>query len=90
MQVLSSGQIALTRGSILKWIGFSDENVLATYDSSGVLRMESAEFPGCWMPVFDSESQRKSEEVFWIVGIRANMVVCIVCKPETPEPQVRD
>lgn len=87
-QTVGSGQVPLTPQSILKWIGFSETGSVAFYDSSGLLRMENAEFRGTWTPVFDSQTRMKEGEVYWMAGVRENVVAGFVCSAQQPEPQV--
>ena len=53
-QELASGPLPLIPGSNLSWLGFSEEGVLASYDSEGELRMRSPDFGGAWVPLFSS------------------------------------
>jgi len=53
-QELASGPLPLTPGSNLAWLGFSEEGLLASYDSGGELRMRSPDFGGAWVPLFSS------------------------------------
>lgn len=82
-------RICLSSGAHLKWIGFTEEHAVATYDSEGVLRVFSAEFGGSWIPIFDSGVERKGSESFWLfsLSMAANEAQCIVCA-DTDEPLV--
>ncbi|GMH33150.1 hypothetical protein BSKO_00984 [Bryopsis sp. KO-2023] len=89
-KIVSTGTLAITPGSTLEWIGFSEEGVLATYDSEGVLRRQDGEPPHlAWMPIFEAATERKSAEIFRIISVRQESLVCIVCTPINPFPQVR-
>ena len=87
-QIVSS-EVALSPGSLLSWVGYTDEQALATYDSEGVLRMLSPDFGGSWVPIFDSAVERKGSENFWLfsVSLEAGEAQCIVCA-DTIEPLV--
>jgi len=82
-------EVALSPGSILSWVGYTDEQALAIYDSEGVLRMFSPDFGGSWVPIFDSAVERKGSESFWLfsVSLEAGEAQCIVCA-DTLEPLV--
>ncbi|KFK33844.1 hypothetical protein AALP_AA5G067300 [Arabis alpina] len=86
------GRVALTPGSRLRWIGFSEEGSFSSYDSEGVLRVFTSQYGGSWIPVFSTSREKKQEENYWVVGLNATSVYCIACKhPElypkvTPKP----
>nr|ABA18100.1 transducin/WD-40 repeat family protein [Olimarabidopsis pumila] len=80
------GRVALTPGSRLTWIGFSDEGSLSSYDSKGVLRVFTSQYGGSWIPIFSKE--KKHEENYWVVGLNTTSVYCIACKHPEIFPQV--
>lgn len=81
------GGLSLSPGSTLTWFGFSDEGVLAAYDSQGELRARSPAFGGVWVPIFSATNERKGAEYFWVFAVNAVEVQCIVCAGK-PEPSV--
>ncbi|KAE8125017.1 hypothetical protein FH972_019855 [Carpinus fangiana] len=81
------GRLPLTPGSHLTWFGFSEEGQLSSYDSKGVLRVFTSQYGGSWLPLF-SASKEKSDENYWVVGLSANKLFCIVCKSPELFPQV--
>jgi chromosome transmission fidelity protein 4 len=82
-------RLALSPNATLTWLGYSEEGMLATYDSAGILRVFSPEFGGSWVPCFASSAERKGSESFWVfaLSIAASEVQCIVCA-NGPEPTV--
>ncbi|KAK6921076.1 Minichromosome loss protein Mcl1, middle region [Dillenia turbinata] len=78
------GHLPLTPGSSLMWFGFSEEGRLSSYDSKGVLRVFTEQFGGSWLPLFSASKEKKSEENYWVVGLNASKLICVVCSsPET-------
>eukprot|EP00727_Mastigamoeba_balamuthi_P012645 m51a1_g8002 hypothetical protein (771) ;mRNA; r:153003-156327 len=90
-RTLASGPLALTRRSLLSWLGLGDDLTLYAYDSSGVL---SALLwaRGCsaplWCPVLDLAAARKAGETQWMVGVAAGDATFIVCKDGQATPPV--
>ncbi|CAL9247968.1 unnamed protein product [Arabidopsis halleri] len=82
------GRVALTPGSRLTWIGFSDEGSLSSYDSEGVLRVFTSQYGGSWIPVFSTSKEKKQEENYWVVGLNTTSLYCIACKYPEIFPQV--
>ncbi|CAA2976363.1 WD repeat and HMG-box DNA-binding 1 [Olea europaea subsp. europaea] len=81
------GRLPLTPGSCLTWFGFSEEGLLSSFDSKGVLRVFTNQFGGSWMPLFSSNKLNKEGENYWVVGLNANKLFCIVCKFPESFPQ---
>ncbi|PQM39047.1 WD repeat and HMG-box DNA-binding protein 1 [Prunus yedoensis var. nudiflora] len=81
------GRLPLTPGSHLTWFGFSEGGKLSSYDSKGVLRVFTSQYGGSWLPLF-SASKEKSDENYWVVGLNASKLFCIVCKSPDLYPQV--
>ncbi|XP_062116825.1 protein ENHANCER OF LHP1 1 [Humulus lupulus] len=81
------GRLPLTPGSHLIWFGFSDEGQLSSYDSKGVLRVFTSQFGGSWLPLFSASKEKKSEN-YWVVGLNASKLFCIVSKNPELFPQV--
>jgi len=88
-RLVSQGSLALSPGATLAWLGFSEDGMLSTYDSEGVLRLRTPSFGGAWMPAFSAAAERKGSEHFWVfaVSVAAKEVQCIVCA-NSPEPTV--
>ncbi|KAL9267033.1 ENHANCER OF LHP1 1-like protein, partial [Drosera capensis] len=82
------GHLPITPGSTLKWFGFSEEGQLSSYDSKGVLRVYTNQFGGSWFPLFSASSRKKPEENYWVVGLNAEKLFCIVCKSPDLCPKV--
>ncbi|CAN1296965.1 Protein ENHANCER OF LHP1 1 [Linum perenne] len=78
----SRGRLPLTPGSSLIWFGFSEEGQLSSYDSKlvlqGVLRVFTNHYGGSWFPLFS----------YWVAGLNARKLLCIVCKSPEVFPQV--
>ncbi|XP_038678678.1 WD repeat and HMG-box DNA-binding protein 1-like isoform X2 [Tripterygium wilfordii] len=81
------GRLPLTPGSYLSWFGFTEEGQLSSYDSKGVLRIFTGQYGGTWLPVF-SGSRDNSDENYWVVGLNAQKLFCIVCRKPELFPQV--
>ncbi|EYU38153.1 hypothetical protein ABFS82_04G141100 [Erythranthe guttata] len=86
------GRLPLTPGSSLTWFGFSEEGQLSSFDSKGVLRVFTSQYGGSWLPLFSASKLKNSEENYWVAGLNASKLFCVVCKsPElfpqsTPKP----
>ncbi|KAL4519312.1 hypothetical protein Ndes2437B_g05172 [Nannochloris sp. 'desiccata'] len=88
-RLLRQRSVSLSPGATVAWMGYTEEGMLAIYDSEGVLRVLSPEFGGSWVPVFSAAAERRGGEHFWVfaVSIKRSEVQCIVCA-NTPEPAV--
>jgi chromosome transmission fidelity protein 4 len=88
-RLLRQRSVSLSPGATVAWMGYTEEGMLAVYDSEGVLRVLSPEFGGSWVPVFSAAAERRGGEHFWVfaVSIKRAEVQCIVCA-NTPEPVV--
>ncbi|KAK2633663.1 hypothetical protein Ddye_002049 [Dipteronia dyeriana] len=82
------GRLPLSPGSHLTWFGFSEDGQLSSYDSKGVLRVFTSLYGGSWLPLFSGSKEKKSDENYWIVGLNASKLFCIVCKSPDVSPQV--
>ncbi|KAJ7956527.1 WD repeat and HMG-box DNA-binding protein 1 [Quillaja saponaria] len=82
------GRLPLTPGSYLKWFGFSEEGQLSSYDSKGMLRVFTSQYGGSWHPLFSADKEKKSDENYWVVGLNASKLFCIICKNHDLFPQV--
>ncbi|KAI4344011.1 hypothetical protein L6164_011288 [Bauhinia variegata] len=81
------GRLPLTPGSSLTWFGLSEEGQLSSYDSKGVLRVFTSQYGGSWLPLFSSNKE-KSDENYWVVGLNASKLFCVICKNPEIFPQV--
>ncbi|XP_074316480.1 protein ENHANCER OF LHP1 1 [Silene latifolia] len=82
------GRLPLSPGSCLTWFGFSEEGQLASYDSKGILRVYSDQFGGSWLPLFSASKVKKADENYWVVGLSAEKLFCIICKSPDLYPKV--
>ncbi|GLI69517.1 hypothetical protein VaNZ11_014153 [Volvox africanus] len=89
MTCIFSQPLPLTPGSLLAWLGFTEDHGLpAVSDSQGVVCVRTPDFGGRWLPVFEPPADRRHSEVLWPVGITSNQLYAIVCKPTEPRPKV--
>ncbi|KAJ8752330.1 hypothetical protein K2173_003966 [Erythroxylum novogranatense] len=77
------GRLPLSPGSLLTWLGFTEDGQLSSYDSKGVLRVFTSHYGGSWFPLFSASKEKKSDENYWVVGLNATKLFCVVCK--TPD-----
>ncbi|KAE8716446.1 Transducin family protein / WD-40 repeat family protein isoform 2 [Hibiscus syriacus] len=82
------GRLPLTPGSYLTWFGFSEEGQISSYDSKGFLRVFTSQYGGNWLPLFSANKERKSGENYWVIGLNASKLFCVVCKNPNTFPQV--
>lgn len=59
------GPLPLSPGSTLSWLGFSEEGLLAAYDSAGELRLRSELFGGAWVTAFSAAAGEQSTVQEW-------------------------
>lgn len=83
-----NGRVALTPGSRLTWIGFSEEGSFSSFDSEGVLRVFTSQYGGSWIPIFSTTKVKKQDENYWVVGLNKTSLCCIACKHPELFPQV--
>jgi chromosome transmission fidelity protein 4 len=79
-RVLIDADCAITPGSVLTWMGFSEEGQIFTYDSDGILRSFSYTTQSWSVRLsFDTIRQRLQDSVrsIWIVGISDQEVLYI-------------
>ncbi|KAK4426922.1 hypothetical protein Salat_1461000 [Sesamum alatum] len=81
------GRLPLTPGSCLTWLGFSEEGHLSSFDSKGVLRVFTSQYGGSWLPLFSASKLKKPDENYWVAGLSASKLFCIVCKSPESFPQ---
>lgn len=98
LRVVAAGGLPINPESTLKWIGFSDERMPCTFDSSGVLRMASISDQYSWTPVLDTRILNNANNVvdwYWPVGVFNGRMMCIICKagdkyPSFPIPLINE
>lgn len=71
-------QVALSAGTDLEWVGFTNCGNLATMDSDCVLRLLVP--TGCWVPIFLGSSVLKNAEAD---------IIWPICVMEKPNQQLR-
>ncbi|KAL8130298.1 hypothetical protein V2J09_019453 [Rumex salicifolius] len=81
------GGLPISPGTHLSWFGFSEEGQLSSYDSKGILRVYSQQYGGSWIPIFSASKVKKSEN-YWVVGLNAEKLFCIICKSPNLYPKV--
>lgn len=90
--ILQKDRVQLTVDSELTWIGFSETNQAATYDSAGILRVlerQRRPFQGSWVPVFNGKAHAKSverSERYWPVRLLRDRLLCIVLRGSNTYP----
>jgi len=89
LKVVADIPLALSGEATIKWIGFSEEGQLFTYDTDGILR-GLLEFEGkFWIPVLDYKLIGKEGE-FWVVSVQKNTVSGVELKQSYDEPTLLD
>jgi hypothetical protein len=85
-----TGRVPLGAASNLTWLGFSEEGLLASGDSEGVVRLRGEAFGGAWSPVFSTDAVRSNKaETHWVVGLSTKELFCVVCKLPESAPTVQ-
>ncbi|KAF8308558.1 hypothetical protein DL93DRAFT_2063848 [Clavulina sp. PMI_390] len=93
--------VPLEKGATLKWMGFTNEEAPAIYDSLGVLYiLDRFRRPtqGRWVPLLDTNTLARREgkdESYWPVGSTLTEFSCIILKgreehPGFPRPLIQD
>ncbi|CAN1840057.1 Protein ENHANCER OF LHP1 1 [Linum perenne] len=54
----------------------------------GVLRVFTNHYGGSWFPLFSANKTKKPDENYWVAGLNARKLLCIVCKSPEVFPQV--
>ncbi|GFR53167.1 hypothetical protein Agub_g15890, partial [Astrephomene gubernaculifera] len=89
MTCVFSQPLPLTPGSVLTWVGFTEDHGLpAVADSEGVVAVRTPDLGGRWVPVFEPPASKRQSEVLWPVGLSASQLFAVVCTPAQPRPQV--
>ncbi|KAF8520383.1 hypothetical protein BU17DRAFT_88972 [Hysterangium stoloniferum] len=87
---VQTGRLPLARGSILKWIGISEEGAPAMYDSNGLLSiLDRFRRPGQarWVPILDTNTLARrhgKDESYWPVGVSGTLFMCLILKVTCP------
>ncbi len=55
----------------------------------GVLRMQTGDMGGAWVPMFSSDAHGRPGEVYWPVGVLGGELACIICSAAAQHPRVR-
>ncbi|KAI7867064.1 WD40-repeat-containing domain protein [Mucor mucedo] len=100
-EILQRDHVHVTPDSELCWVGFSETNQAAVFDTAGVMRVlqrQRRPDQGCWVPVFDGKAhaaQLEKTEKYWPVGLLRDRLMCVVLRgnnpyPFFPRPPVKD
>ena len=100
-EIYQDKAIHLTANSVISWVGFSETNQAAIYDSSNVmfvLANQRRPDQGTWVPVFDGKAhalKEKKTEKYWPVGLLRDRLMCVVLRganeyPFFPRPPIKD
>ncbi|KAK4704612.1 chromosome transmission fidelity protein 4, partial [Phenoliferia sp. Uapishka_3] len=100
-ETFQKGKVPMKKGATLKWIGFSDEQIPAMYDSVGVLSMlDCSRHPGQgkWLVALEMHELARREgkdETYWPIGVNDKHVNAIILKgretaPGFPTPLFQD
>ncbi len=90
---MAKGPLALTPGSSLTWLGFSEELMLCCVDSSGVLSGLTPSFGWHWQPMLDTKAvsghrNRNKGDTYWPVAVIGGKFMCVVLKGGEQYPSV--
>ncbi|KAK4049727.1 DNA polymerase alpha accessory factor Mcl1 [Microbotryomycetes sp. JL201] len=91
-EIVQEGSVPLAKGARLKWIGFTDEQVPAIYDSQGLLSvLDRSRRPrqARWVPSLDTNTLARREnkqEAYWPVGVTARHLHAVILKGEEQHP----
>ncbi|KAL8281253.1 hypothetical protein RQP46_006287 [Phenoliferia psychrophenolica] len=100
-ETVQRGKIPIRKGATLSWIGFSDEQIPAIYDSTGVLSLlDLSRHPnqGKWLVALEMHDMARREgkdETYWPIGVTEKHVNAIILKgketfPGFPTPLFQD
>ncbi|GAA5861876.1 hypothetical protein JCM1840_006861 [Sporobolomyces johnsonii] len=91
-EVIQMGTMPLAKGTTLKWVGFTDENIPVMYDSNGLLSiLDRSRRPrqARWLPALDTTSLARREgkqESYWPVGMSETTAYVVILKGEEKHP----
>ncbi|KAG9026461.1 hypothetical protein FRB95_008833 [Tulasnella sp. JGI-2019a] len=99
--IVQMGHLPLPRGTVLTWIGVTNEGAPAMYDSKGVLSvLDRFRRPtqGRWVPALDTNLLSRKvgkSETYWPVGLSGKDFLCIILKggdkePGFPRPMIQE
>ena len=71
--------VPLTVNKKLTWFGFSEEGLIYTQDSEGIIRTL---YNDIWMPVFEEKEGAK----LWIIGVSENELRCVKLSFDETDP----
>eukprot|EP00669_Euglena_mutabilis_P009038 TRINITY_DN3998_c0_g1_i1.p1 TRINITY_DN3998_c0_g1~~TRINITY_DN3998_c0_g1_i1.p1 ORF type:complete len:704 (-),score=158.05 TRINITY_DN3998_c0_g1_i1:123-2099(-) len=77
--------VALTLGTHMMWLGWSDDAVLSTCDTAGVVRCLHSDFGAQWVPMYDPLT-RPDQARYWPTGLDRQRLYGIPCKPGANHP----
>jgi len=77
--------VALTPRTHMMWLGWSDDAVLSTCDTAGVVRCLHSDFGAQWVPMYDPLT-RPDQARYWPTGLDRQRLYGIPCKPGTNHP----
>ncbi|ORX76493.1 WD40 repeat-like protein [Anaeromyces robustus] len=90
-KVIKKDELPISQNSTLKWIGFTEYGIPATYDSEGVGRILVKHLDYQWIPVIDTSYLNKNKEsdtianqfneiTYWAVGMTEKHLLCVILK----------
>ncbi|SCV67357.1 BQ2448_6003 [Microbotryum intermedium] len=91
-EVLQQGKMPLMRDVSLAWIGLTDEQIPAMYDSRGVFSiLDRSRRPrqARWVPVLETSAMARREnkqETYWPIGLTDRHAHVIILKGEESQP----
>ncbi|KAM0787097.1 hypothetical protein ACM66B_006353 [Microbotryomycetes sp. NB124-2] len=91
-EVVQQGSVPLAKGAKLKWVGFTDEQIPAIFDSQGLVSvLDRSRRPrqARWVPSLDTNTLARREnkqESYWPVGVTARHLHAVILKGEEQHP----
>lgn len=87
-RVMVETDCPISRQAELKWLGFSEEGQLMTFDTDGVMRSFNSS-NNQWAPVFDFKTNHlEISGNIWIVGVMEQEILAIVIQNDAPVPLI--
>ncbi|KPI87563.1 hypothetical protein ABL78_3360 [Leptomonas seymouri] len=59
----------------LQWLGWSEDGLLHTADTAGVVRMFTEDWGGTWVPVYDPRTLVDQSYALWVYGVSDNTLL---------------